>query len=96
MRNKVFISNATPDDKASRSMPPNCLDDFFEIVRNRYENKPTIFTSNRRFEDWAVIFGDKVLAGAVIDRIVHHSYIVRITGESYRVKDFLKQSEPFE
>lgn len=77
------------DELGFRKIPQQALDDFFEIIRSRYEVKPTIFTSNRTFEDWQQIFGDKVLAGAIIDRIVHHAYIVKITGESYRVKDFL-------
>lgn len=84
------------DELGFRAMPPQCLDDFFELIRERYENKPTIFTSNRNFEDWAHIFGDKVLAGAIIDRIVHHAYIIRITGDSYRVKDFLQQPSVLE
>lgn len=84
------------DELGFRAMPPNCLDDFFELIRARYENKPTIFTSNRNFEDWAHIFGDKVLAGAIIDRIVHHAFIIRITGDSYRVKDFAQKPIAFE
>ena len=76
-------------------MAPQVLDDFFEIIRQRYETKATIFTSNRNFEDWAQIFGDKVLAGAIIDRIVHHAFIVHITGDSYRVKDLaILKDEP--
>lgn len=77
------------DELGFRMIPQQALDDFFEIIRSRYEVRPTIFTSNRTFEDWQQIFGDKVLAGAIIDRIVHHAYIIKITGESYRVKDFL-------
>ncbi|MEO1451112.1 MAG: ATP-binding protein [Bacteroidota bacterium] len=55
-----------------------------------------MFTSNRNFEEWGGIFGDDVLANAIIDRIVHHAYIFKITGESYRVKDFLAQSQPID
>ena len=77
------------DELGFRKMPPQALDDFFELIRARYENKPTIFTSNRNFEHWGEIFGDKILAGAIIDRIVHHAHIIRINGESFRVKDFL-------
>ncbi|MEO1263567.1 MAG: ATP-binding protein, partial [Bacteroidota bacterium] len=77
------------DELGFRKIPQQALDDFFEIIRSRYETRSTIFTSNRNFEDWQQIFGDKVLAGAIIDRIVHHSYIIKITGDSYRVKDFM-------
>jgi DNA replication protein DnaC len=76
------------DELGFRKIPQQTLDDFFEIIRTRYETRPTIFTSNRNFEDWEQIFGDKVLAGAIIDRIVHHAYIIKITGNSYRVKNF--------
>ena len=83
------------DEVGFRKMAPQVLDDFFEIIRQRYETKATIFTSNRNFEDWAQIFGDKVLAGAIIDRIVHHAFIIRITGDSYRVKDLaILKDEP--
>jgi DNA replication protein DnaC len=77
------------DELGFRKMPSDTLDNFFELIRARYENKSTIFTSNRNFEHWGEIFGDKILAGAIIDRIVHHAHIIRINGESYRVKDFL-------
>lgn len=76
------------DELGFRKIPQQTLDDFFEVIRTRYETKPTIFTSNRNFEDWEQIFGDKVLAGAIIDRIVHHAYIIKITGDSYRIKNF--------
>ncbi|MCB0641519.1 MAG: IS21-like element helper ATPase IstB [Phaeodactylibacter sp.] len=76
------------DELGFRKIPQEALDDFFEIIRTRYEAKPTIFTSNRNFEDWEQIFGDRVLAGAIIDRIVHHAYIFKITGDSYRIKNF--------
>ncbi len=77
------------DELGFRKLPPSGVDDFFEIIRCRYEQQPTIFTSNRNFEDWGLIFGDNVLASAIIDRIVHHAHIIRITGNSYRVKNFL-------
>ena len=79
------------DEIGFRTLTPQALDDFFEIIRHRYETKSTIFTSNRNFEDWGTILGDKVMASAILDRIVHHSYILKFTGESYRVKDFLNQ-----
>ena len=81
------------DELGFRKIPQHGIDDFFEIIRTRYEQKPIIFTSNRNFEEWGGIVGDDVLANAIIDRIVHHAYIFKITGESYRVKDFLAQSK---
>ena len=79
------------DEIGFRVLNPQALDDFFEIIRHRYEHKSTIFTSNRNFEDWGTILGDKVMASAIIDRIVHHAHILKFSGESYRIKDFLTQ-----
>ena len=53
----------------------------------RYEMGSTIVTTNRSFEDWGQLFGDKVMASAIIDRLVHHAFIIKIKGESYRVKN---------
>jgi DNA replication protein DnaC len=77
------------DEIGFRTLPPQALDDFFEIIRHRYELKSTIFTSNRNFEDWGAILGDKVMASAILDRIVHHAHILKFSGDSYRIKDFL-------
>ncbi|AEE48392.1 IS21-like element helper ATPase IstB [Haliscomenobacter hydrossis] len=77
------------DEIGFRSLAPQALDDFFEIIRHRYEHKSTIFTSNRNFEDWGAILGDKVMASAIIDRIVHHAHILKFNGDSFRIKDFL-------
>lgn len=74
------------DELGSRKLPEQSLDDFFEIIRRRYETGSMIITTNRNFEDWQQILGDAVMASAVIDRILHHAHVVRITGESYRVK----------
>ena len=67
-------------------IPQQTLDDFFEIIRTKCETEPNIFTSNRNFEDWEQIFGDKVFAGTIIDHIVHHSYIIKIIRDSYQSK----------
>ncbi len=63
------------------------IDDFFEIISKRYEKGSIIITTNRNFEEWGEVFGDNVLASAIIDRILHHCHVIRITGGSYRVKD---------
>ena len=49
---------------------------------------------NRKFEDWADIFGDAVLAGAIVDRIIHHAHVIRIVGNSYRTKHLQPHDEP--
>lgn len=59
---------------------------FFQLVANRYEKRPTILTTNQPLSRWGDVFGDYTLANAIIDRLVHHSQIVKITGQSYRIK----------
>ncbi|WP_223144591.1 IS21-like element helper ATPase IstB [Deferribacter autotrophicus] len=74
------------DEVGFKKIPLNHVDEFFEIIRHRYENNSIIITTNRPFEEWGNIFGDVVLASAIIDRLVHHAHIFRINGESYRIK----------
>ena len=53
----------------------------------RYETKSTIFTTNINFNLWNEIFEDPKIANAILDRILHHSNVVKISGKSYRLKD---------
>lgn len=78
------------DEVGFKKFPQNGIDDFFEVIRLRYETGSLIITTNRYFEDWAILFNDQVMASAIIDRIVHHAHIVKITGDSYRVKNMAK------
>ena len=59
---------------------------FFQLVNRRYESASTVVTSNKGFEEWGEIFGDDVMAGALIDRLLHHCHIVNIRGNSYRMR----------
>ena len=59
---------------------------FFQLMSRRYERAATILTSNKGFEEWGEIFGDEVMAAALIDRLVHHCHIVNIRGNSYRMR----------
>lgn len=59
---------------------------FFQLITTLYEQTSLIITSNKGFEDWAELMGDPVITTAILDRIVHHSEIFNLTGESYRVK----------
>ncbi len=59
---------------------------FFQLLSRRYEHASTILTSNKGFEDWGEIFGDDVMAAALVDRLVHHCHIVNIRGNSYRLR----------
>lgn len=60
---------------------------FFQLMSRRYEHASTILTSNKPFEDWGEVFGDEVMAAALIDRLVHHCHIVNIRGNSYRMRE---------
>jgi len=59
---------------------------FFQLVSRRYERASTIFTSNKPFEEWGDVFGDDVMAAALLDRVLHHCHIVNIRGNSYRMR----------
>ena len=60
---------------------------FFQLIAARYEKRPTILTTNQPFSKWGEVFGDPVIANAIIDRLVHHCELIKITGMSYRIKD---------
>lgn len=59
---------------------------FFQLMSRRYETATTILTSNKSFDEWGEVFGDEVMAGALIDRLVRHCHIVNIRGNSYRMR----------
>lgn len=59
---------------------------FFQMIARRYERASTILTSNKSFEDWGDVFGDEVMAAALIDRLLHHCHIINIRGNSYRMR----------
>ena len=61
----------------------------FQLISRRYEQRSTIITTNKSLSKWAEIFGDPVIANAILDRLLHHSHIVSIVGPSYRTKDVL-------
>jgi DNA replication protein DnaC len=63
---------------------------FFQLISRRYEKGPLILTSNQSFGAWGEVFGDRVIATAILDRILHHAITVNIRGNSYRLKDKLK------
>lgn len=60
---------------------------FFQLIARRYERNSTIITTNKPVSEWAEIFGDPVLANAVVDRLLHHSHVIKIAGRSYRTKE---------
>ena len=64
---------------------------FFQLIAKRYEKNSTIITTNQPFSKWADVFSDAVLASAILDRLLHHSHILKITGPSYRLKDVYEE-----
>jgi len=81
------------DELWFKPLSQHTVNDFFEIISKRYENNSIIITSNKTFDQWESIFYDKVLATAIIDRLVHHCTPLIITWESYRVKDYKNKNK---
>jgi len=63
---------------------------FFQLVSRRYERGSIIITSNQSLGAWGEVFGDQVIASAILDRLLHHSITVNIKGESFRLKEKLR------
>ena len=66
---------------------PEAANLFFQLVSSRYERASLIVTSNKAFGRWGEVFGDEVVAAAMIDRLVHHAEVVALKGDSYRLKN---------
>lgn len=60
---------------------------FFQVIARRYEKGSVIMTSNRDVSEWGEVFGDVVVATAILDRLLHHSHVLTIRGESYRLRE---------
>jgi DNA replication protein DnaC len=60
---------------------------FFQLVSARYERGSIVLTSNKSYGEWGTVFGDPIIATAILDRLLHHSTTVNIRGESYRLKE---------
>ena len=58
---------------------------FFQLISRRYERGPMILTSNQSFGSWGDVFGDRVIATAILDRVLHHAITINIRGNSYRL-----------
>jgi DNA replication protein DnaC len=63
---------------------------FFQLIARRYEKGALILTSNQTYSHWGDVFGDHVLATAILDRLLHHAVSISIKGDSYRLKEKLK------
>ena len=81
------------DDFGLRPLSEQAAEDLYEIVRERYERKATIITSNRAFQEWSAAFGDGLLSSAALDRLTHHCHTLVIRGESFRQRNRRKEGE---
>jgi DNA replication protein DnaC len=66
---------------------PEAANLFFQLVSSRYERASLIVTSNKMFGRWGEVFGDDIVAAAMIDRLVHHADVISLKGDSYRLRD---------
>jgi DNA replication protein DnaC len=66
---------------------PNAAHLFFQLVSRRYERGAMLVTSNRAVGEWGSVFGDPVVATAILDRLLHHSHVLTIRGDSYRLRE---------
>ncbi len=75
------------DELGLKKLNQNSVDDFYEVIAKRYEQRSTVITSNKTFEEWGKILFDPVLATAILDRFVHHCNFIVINGDSYRMRE---------
>ena len=75
------------DELGSLPFEPDAAHLFFQLVSRRYEKGAMLVTSNRAVGEWGAVFGDPVVATAILDRLLHHSHVVTIRGDSYRLRE---------
>jgi DNA replication protein DnaC len=75
------------DELGYLPLEPDAAHLFFQLVSRRYERGAILITSNRSVGEWGTVFGDAVVATAILDRLLHHSHVVTIRGDSYRLKE---------
>ena len=73
------------DELGYLPLEPDAAHLFFQLVSRRYERGAMLVTSNRSVGEWGTVFGDPVVATAILDRLLHHSHVVTIRGDSYRL-----------
>jgi len=66
---------------------------FFRFIANRYEKTSTVITSNKAFTDWTELFHDPIIVTAILDRLLHHSTVINIKGNSYRLKEKMSSKD---
>ena len=84
---KMYLQEARPRIAAELGYTPA------ELARLWYEKGAIVLTSNKAFSEWGSVFGDEVLATAILDRLLHHCDVIAINGPSYRLKNRLAAVE---
>jgi DNA replication protein DnaC len=87
LRRLSFVPLIVVDEVGYIPFDPEAANLMFSLVSARYERASVIVTSNKPFSAWGEIFGDEVVAVAMIDRLVHHAEILALKGDSYRLRD---------
>jgi DNA replication protein DnaC len=87
LRRLSFVPLIVVDEVGYIPFDPEAANLMFSLVSARYERASMIVTSNKPFSAWGEIFGDEVVAAAMIDRLVHHAEILALKGDSYRLRD---------
>ena len=75
------------DELGYLPLEPEAAHLFFQLVSRRYERGAMLITSNRAVGEWGTVFGDAVVATAILDRLLHHSHVITIRGDSYRLRE---------
>ena len=75
------------DEFGYRPLEPQAADLLFALVSRRYERGSMLITSNRSVGEWGMVLNDQVVATAILDRLLHHSHVVTIRGDSYRLRE---------
>jgi len=92
LKRMIQIDVLVLDDFGLVPLSQQAIEDLYEIIRERYERRSIVMTSNRAPEEWSEVFGNPLLASAALDRLTHHAHVIEIQGSSYRQKQ--RQAKP--
>lgn len=81
------------DDFGLKPLSEESQSDLYEVICERYENRPTLITSNRDFNEWPGVFSNPLMGSAAMDRLVHKGVKIVIEGKSYRMDNFSRRSK---
>lgn len=82
------------DELGYLPLPAEAASALFQVVNQRYLKSSIILTTNRPITEWGQVLGDNTVAAALLDRLLHRSVVIDITGESYRLRDHQARTDP--